>query len=69
MQFTKKECILLEKIGDQVEENKEYSKEEINRFSIDIATYIMNNSSKNDDIHKCAEEFDDLLFRFARVNY
>ena len=67
MQFDKRECRLLEKVGDQVKENVEYSKKEIDGFAADIGNYIMNNSSKNGDISKSAEEFNDLLVRFGRV--
>lgn len=66
MQFDKRECRLLAKVGDYVEENVEYSKKEIEGFAADIATHIMSNSSKNGDIAKSSEEFNDLLVRFGR---
>lgn len=67
MQFNKMECNLLAKVGDYVEENIDYSKKDIQGFSADIATHIMSNSSKNGDIAKSSEEFNDLLVRFARA--
>jgi len=67
VQFNKRECGLLEKVGDQVKENVEYSKKEIEGFAADIGNYIMSNSTKNGDIPKCVEEFNDLLMRFGRA--
>ena len=67
MQFDKRECELLAKVGDYVEENVEYSKDDIKVFSDDILTYIMSNSSKNGDIAKSSEEFNDILVRFTRT--
>lgn len=67
MKFTRSECELLEKVGEKVQENIEYTKDEIQIFTKDIAEHIMSKSSKNGDIHKCTKEYDDLLFRFTRI--
>ena len=67
MKFTRNECDLLEKVGEKVQEDIEYTKDEIQIFTKDIVEHIMSKSSKNGDIHKCAKEYDDLLFRFTRI--
>ena len=68
MKFTRSECELLEKVGEEVQENIEYTKDEIQIFTKDIVEHIMSKSSKNGDIHKCAKELISFYFsRFAIV--
>lgn len=67
MRFSKDECSLLEKAGDYVKENVDYSKEDIQIFLDDIVEHIMNNSSKNGEINKSSEEYNDLLLKFSKL--
>ena len=66
MKFTKSDCSLFSKIGKEVIEEKDYSKEETSLLEHAVGEYIMSKSSKNGDIAKCANEFNSLLVKFSR---
>lgn len=53
---TTSEIELLEKAGIAIE-NKEYSKEDLKRCETRIVEYIMNHSSKNNEIDKLQNQY------------
>ena len=59
-EFTKKELNLLEQAGITIE-NKNYTKEELEKYQFSIADYIMSHSSKNGDIDKLNNQYRSIL--------
>lgn len=59
---TAKEIELIGKAGFIVE-NKDYTKEELERCESQITDYIMNHSSKNGDIDKLNREYSNIFFK------
>lgn len=57
---TTKEIDLLKDAGIMIE-NREYKKEELSRYESEIATFIMNHSSKNGDIDKLQNQYRGIL--------
>ncbi len=54
---TKNEIKLIKEAGINVE-NKDYTKEELKRVETNIVEYILNHSSKNNEINKLNSEYD-----------
>ncbi len=64
--FTIQEKEKLNKNNIIVEENKEYTKDDINQMLTDIGDIIFSKSSKNGDINKCYQEFDGIMNTLRR---
>lgn len=60
VELTEKNQKLLNEIGLKVE-NREYSKEEIKRFTNSIGEYIFSQSTKNGDLSKATARFNNLM--------
>ena len=60
--LNEKEINLLENAGINVED-KEYSKEELERYAFNIQDYIMSHSLKNGDINKVSDKYEGILNR------
>lgn len=58
-----------EKIGNVANaiENREYTKEECNKFVHSISDYIMSKSYKNGDMDNAREEFSGILRKFQNL--
>ena len=61
-ELTKNEINLLNKIGLNIE-NKDYNKEELRQYESYIEDYIMNHSSKNQDIQNLIIKYNNILER------
>lgn len=57
---TRSEIQLIEKAGITIE-NKDYSKEELKRYQLQIVEYIMSHSTKNGDIDKLSNQYSSIL--------
>lgn len=51
---------LLKEIGIKVE-NKEYTKDDARMIENTVEEFIMSHSTKNNDISKCSEQYDNIL--------
>jgi len=60
--FTSKEIELIRNAGFIVE-NRDYTKEELDRCERQITDFIMNHSSKNGDIDRLNREYSSILFK------
>lgn len=58
--LNEKEIKLLENAGINVED-REYSKQELERCTFNIQDYIMSHSLKNEDINKVSSEYDKIM--------
>lgn len=65
-QCTNKEIDLLKQAGIKVED-KDYTNDELKRCESQIADYIMNHSSKNNDISKLQNEYA-TIFRTINID-
>jgi len=63
--FTTKEIKLLNNIGINIE-NRDYSKEEIKDYEMEISDFIMWHSSKNGDIKRLMAEYSGVLNTIVR---
>lgn len=59
---TSKEIELIRNAG-VILENKDYTKEELDRCERQITDFIMNHSSKNGDIDRLNREYSNILFK------
>lgn len=62
---TTAELKLLQSVGINIE-NKEYKKEELERFEYQIEDYIMSHSTKNNDIDRLNNEFSNVLYKMQK---
>ena len=58
--FTNKEINLLNRAGTYVE-NKDYDKEDLNHYAINVWDYIMSQSSKNGNIGNVIQEYGKII--------
>lgn len=63
--LSRKNQNLLQELGISVE-NREYSKEEIKSFTNNIGEFIFSKSTKNGDITKTTEQYEELLNIFVK---
>lgn len=63
--FSQKEIELIEQAGINIE-NKNYSNEELYKFQTSIIDYIMSTSSKNEEIDRLRNQYDN-IFRTINI--
>lgn len=59
--FNNNDIKLLKTAGIDADINKEYSKDEMNSMCTQITEFILNHSSKNGDIPRLRNEYDNLI--------
>ena len=62
--FTEKEINLINQAGITIED-KNYTKEELEKCRFQIADYIMNHSSKNGDIDKLNKKYNKIFEKIS----
>lgn len=58
--LNEKEINLLEKVGVYVED-RDYSKQELERYAFNIQDYIMSHSLKNGDMNRVSNQYNGIL--------